>query len=86
MRAIVRFSLDRDHGSRLRNRLLAKLRQWGFRRNPHVTSTYEATNIASIDLAAAMADFWSEVHQTQTTTRTHIDHFWMYADNPPVRR
>jgi hypothetical protein len=63
--------------------LLGILAGYGFRRNPHVTATYEVANITPIDLAAAMADFWVAIQEVQNATSTHVDHVWMYSDNPP---
>lgn len=75
MRVIIRFSLDRDNGGRLRNKLFAILQQHGFRWNDQVTSTYEHANINAIDLAIAMAEFWEMIHQMNRpyTFRSFLD-------------
>ncbi len=81
MRVIIRFSLDKDKGSKLRNKLQGILKQSGIKWRGQVTGTYENLDISAIDLASALGDFWAEVNQMPPPT--HLDHFWMYTDNPP---
>jgi hypothetical protein len=81
MRTIIRFSLDRNKGSKLRNKLKGILKRYGIKWQGDVTGTYEHHNISAIDLAAALGDFWAEVNQMPRPT--HLDHFWLYTDNPP---
>ena len=82
MRVIVRFSVDQDTNGSLTNTLRGVLANHGIHLNPNVTATYEG-NLDQDDLAEAMTDFWDQAHSFQTTAGCHVDHFWMYADNPP---
>ncbi len=81
MRAIVRFSVDGEKDSRLRNALCAILTQAGFVLNPHVTATYEHVSIIEHGLAEVMLDFWQQAMDPPNDA--HVDHVWMYSDNGP---
>jgi hypothetical protein len=77
VRAILRFSVDNEQNSALRNRLSNRLVQAGFVRNAN-TATYEATHISAANLAAVLQAFWNDAHGHAGPGR--IDHFWMYSD------
>jgi hypothetical protein len=57
MRAIIRFSIDREKNGALRNKLLGRLRGAGFalQRN---TATYEHADINAYELSTVLEDFW----------------------------
>lgn len=75
---IIRFSIDNERNSALRNKLNTKLEGHGFSKLQSRTATYLNSSISDLDLSNAMSDFWSEVHGHKGTGT--IDHFWMYAD------
>lgn len=81
MRAIIRFSLDGDQGSALRNPLCYRLEQMGFQRAGN-TATYENPHIGTLELAQTLDGFWTLVNQHQGPGR--VDHFWMYTDRSDV--
>ena len=81
MRAIVRFSVDGESDGQLRNRLTAILKDAGFVFNSRVTATYEHASIKEYELAAMMQQFWYQAMNPPNAA--HVDHVWMYADNPP---
>jgi hypothetical protein len=90
MRAIIRFSVDREKDSNLRNKLLARLRAAGFslQRN---TGTYEHPNINSYELSVVLEDFWRTAYNHQPAQPNkyghgRVDHFWMYCDRKPRER
>ena len=78
MLTIVRFSLNNDRRSRLRNILYPILTNAGLRRVS--TGTYRG-DLTEADLRNALAQFWNAMHGYRGGA--HLDHFWMYADNPP---
>ncbi len=84
MRAIIRFSIDREKNGALRNKLLSRLRSAGFslQRN---TATYEHPNINSYEMSVFLEDFWrtAKNHRVASGPRGRVDHFWMYADRKP---
>mgnify|MGYP001294259321 CR=1 FL=1 len=82
MRSIVRFSVDGETDGQLRNRLAAQLTDAGFVLNPHVTATYEHNMINEHELAGVMQQFWYQAMNPPNSA--HVDHVWMYADNPPA--
>jgi hypothetical protein len=75
---IIRFSLNDDARSRLRNQLAPILEGIGLRRIS--TGTYDG-DIREADLRLALSQFWQKM--AAYTGRAHLDHFWMYTDNPP---
>jgi hypothetical protein len=79
VRAIVRFSLNHDHGSALRNVLNPVLVNAGLARIS--TGTYEG-DVAEAALRNALAQFWNAM--SNHLGPAHLDHFWMYIDNPPA--
>jgi len=81
VRAIIRFSVDNEKNSALRNQLAAVLTRHGFSLNPHVTATWENASIDEPKLATAMLEFWTAAQHPPNGA--FIDHVWMYADNPP---
>lgn len=82
MRAIIRFSLDKDRGSALRNKLVPILEARGFRRRLR-TASWEAANVTERNLRYLLRDFWRTCEEH--TGEGKIDHFWMYSDKVPVR-
>ncbi len=79
MRVIVRFSLNNDRQSRLRNRLKPILEQHGIAWSGTNTGTYEG-DIQESDLRDAMRAFWNSMNSYRGLAT--LDHFWMYADRP----
>jgi hypothetical protein len=87
MRVIIRFSINRDHGSKMRNSLKAILEKHGIRwtgaKSAGKTGTYEGDDIDEADIQKALRLFWLKA---QRIGITHLDHFWMYADKEPRKR
>ena len=81
MRSIIRFSVDGEHDSQLRNRLAKILTDSGYVLNPKVTATYEHPKITSGDLASVMQSFWHQANNPPN--QASVDHVWMYSDTPP---
>lgn len=81
MRSIIRFSVDGESNSALRNKLAKVLTDAGYVLNKHVTATYETANISEADLALTMSEFWATAISAPSGVK--VDHVWMYADNPP---
>lgn len=75
---IIRFSVDNEKNSVLRNKLNTKLENHGFVKVESRTATYINGSISPGILSQAMSEFWNEVHSH--TGGGTIDHFWMYAD------
>lgn len=83
MRTIVRFSLDHDYGSELRNMLAPILEGSGLVRTG--TGTYEGS-ISASDLGKALAAAWAAVaYHTGSGRSGRLDHFWMYSDNSTLQ-
>jgi len=85
MRSIIRFSVDGESNSQLRNRLAKILTDAGYVLNPHVTATYEIADISEANLSVTMQAFWREANNPPAPG-VKVDHVWMYADNPPDAR
>lgn len=81
MRAILRWSLDGDKKSALRNKLMPILTQNGFAYLPN-TATLEAPHIDASDLANVLQAFWSVADAHRGPAR--VDHFWLYTDRTDV--
>ena len=80
MRVVIRFSLNKDHGSALRNTLLPILEQRGIAWTGKTTGTYEGYADES-DIRLAMTAFWKAVEASEAGV---VDHFWMYVDRKPA--
>ncbi len=78
MRVIIRFSLNRDKKSGLRNVLKPTLESHGIMWTGKMTGTYEG-NVSENDIRNALRQFWQVA--ANVVGSAHIDHFWMYADN-----
>lgn len=78
MRVIIRFSIDNDSQSLLRNSLVYKLETLHSFKKASKTSTYEYHSTSPVALSKVLSDFWHvvESHKGSAT----IDHFWMYVD------
>ena len=79
MRAIIRWSLNADVGGRLRNSFVPGLTNHGFR---SIGTAAMESDISESDLRHAMRDFWNTL--ANFTGNSHLDHFWMYVDNPLI--
>jgi hypothetical protein len=81
MRTIIRFSVDGERNSALRNKLTLRLENAGFVRQPN-TATYEHHTIDESDLGRLLQDFWqcAYLHRTSGRGRGRVDHFWLYSD------
>lgn len=77
MQVVIRFSLNSDSGSRLRNSLFTILQNHGIMWTGRKTATYEG-NVGEAVLRDAMRQFWNRA--ASYMGRAHIDHFWMYCD------
>lgn len=75
MRTIIRFSLNDDRGSRLRNILNPILENAGMQRVS--TGSYNG-DLTEADLRGMLARFWNAMANFRS--RAHLDHFWMYTD------
>jgi hypothetical protein len=84
MRVIIRFSLNNDTGSKLRNVLKPILESKGIRWTGATTGTYEGTRVDELDLRDALRRFWNRVGNYMGPGR--VDHFWMYVDSKPPRK
>ncbi len=83
MRALIRFSLDDDKNSELRNKLAKILvDDYGFVKHGKNTATYEHADITKPKLKVVMDRFWKQA--VKSTNVAEIDHVWMYCDNPPT--
>ena len=78
MRVIVRFSLDGDLGSKLRNQLHGILSGSGLSPGAN-TATWEGKGLSEQDVHSAMCKFWDKI-QTYSGPGS-LDHFWMYVDD-----
>ncbi len=83
MRTIVRFSVDRENNSALRNKLAGVLRRAGFTKARN-TGTYEHGQIGEAGVCTVLGTFWNAADNHPGPGR--IDHFWMYSDRRPVPR
>ena len=77
MQVIVRFSIDGEKNSALRNKLAKVLEGAGFNRSAN-TATYRHTHIEPAGLQAALNDFWHAAATHKGNGK--VDHFWMYTD------
>ncbi len=77
MRVIIRFSIDSDPGSSLRNKLAGHLDASGFTRSGR-TATWEALHCSPRDLRRTLSEFWRRVNRHSGPGQ--VDHFWMYSD------
>lgn len=78
MRVIIRFSLNQDKNSVLRNALKPLLEAQGIMWTGGTTSTYEG-NVLEKNVRRALSRFWRAL--ANNATNAHLDHFWMYSDN-----
>jgi hypothetical protein len=78
MRVIIRFSLNNDQGSALRNILFPVLENGGIMWTGANTGTYEGDDIDEADLRNVLALFWNTL--AGYMGNAHLDHFWMYVD------
>lgn len=78
MRVIIRFSLNNDVQSALRNLLVNILGSAGFTLSK--TGTHECTCITEAQLNTVLCDFWAQA--VNPPNNAQIDHVWIYADNP----
>ncbi len=81
MRTIVRFSVDNESNSALRNKLTNVLVRAGFDRGKN-TATYEHIHIDQLALAKVLHEFWKRANSHPGTGR--LDHFWMYSDRSDI--
>ncbi len=81
MRAIIRFSIDNEDNSALRNKLQAVLRRQGFS-NKKNTATYsgKGPKTDAKKLADALYAFWVKLYKHPAHRPGKLDHFWMYVE------
>ncbi|GLR54328.1 hypothetical protein GCM10007923_55450 [Shinella yambaruensis] len=77
VRVIIRFSVDNENNSALRNKLTGVLTRAGLVRGAN-TATYEAMHLTSGNVGHMLSAFWRRANNHQGPGR--IDHFWMYSD------
>lgn len=80
MRVVIRFSLNGDSGSTLRNALKTILEDKGINWTGRTTATYEG-DVAESAIREALSSFWKRVANFRPPTK--LDHFWMYTDRRP---
>lgn len=78
-RVIVRFSLDKDPSSGLRNAIAGKLQAAGINRT--ATGTWESSNLSAVDAANTLAGVLGQL--ASPPTGTSLDHIWVYIDSTP---
>ena len=61
MRVIIRFSVDGEKNSALRNKINTVLNNAGFRLRKH-TATYEHKNLQTIDLGRLLRAVWNKAY------------------------
>jgi hypothetical protein len=89
---IVRMSLDRDRGSRVRNALVPILRRAGLHRRAGRTGTWESLVVPDMSAAAEelrrllriLANPVGRVYHASPHVR--LDHLWIYIAKVRVRR
>jgi hypothetical protein len=81
MRTIIRFSLNNDPGSGLRNALAGILEGAGLVRTIK-TATYEG-DLTEDEIRDALRKFWNVA---DGYTPAYVDHFWMYADQTDAQQ
>lgn len=83
MRTILRFSINGESNSKLRNALAEHLKVNQFVKTG--TASWENQNIAVGDLAATMSRFWEIVSdpvvQAGADAGVSVDHVWTYSDD-----
>src|SRR4051812_35890852 len=81
-RVIIRFSLNSDDGSLVRNRLAAILTPIGIQNTG--TGTWESANVTMQDFGAAMCEFWAVLSNQHLVAGVSpnfaVDHVWIYVD------
>lgn len=77
MRVVIRFSLNRDKRSELRNALKPILEAQGIMWTGRNTGTYEG-DVDEAHIKRALSQFWTRLANNMTSA--HLDHFWMYTD------
>jgi hypothetical protein len=82
MRTIIRFSIDAEHNSKLRNQLGKILDDNGLALKS-TTGTYEGKPSAK-KLARGLKDFWDKADSYKGSGS--VDHFWMYSDKPKTKK
>ncbi len=80
MRVVIRFSLNKDRNSELRNILKPILEGHGILWTGRTTGTYEG-DAPETAIRNALRQFWNAV--AIFPGRARVDHFWMYADRKP---
>lgn len=81
-RAIIRFSLDYDIGSKVRNAIAPVLESAGITRT--ATGTWESTHATPSEAAAQVSSMLGIMANPQQVTGvehyTRMDHVWIYMD------
>jgi hypothetical protein len=79
-RVIVRFSLDKDRNSVVRNQIAKILDDSGI--NKTATGTWESKELDEMQAAKTLADVVTGLAKAPRLKRgTHLDHFWIYVDS-----
>jgi hypothetical protein len=78
-RVIIRISLDKDTGSKFRNKKLKPLLKSAGFDNPS-TGIWETSAMELADALVAMAGVMDELSQLINPGSVHLDHLWVYID------
>jgi hypothetical protein len=81
MRVIIRFSVDNEANSALRNKLSGVLTRAGLARSAN-TATYEALHMSQTSISKMLGEFWKRANSHGGPGR--LDHFWMYSDKSDI--
>lgn len=79
-RAIIRFSLDDDDQSRVRNSAIAKLKDIGFTNEK--TGAWETTGTSIIEIKKKVCEILEDI-AVLSADQNHpmtLDHIWLYID------
>ena len=84
-RIIIRFSLDNDGGSFVRNAIGQALDLAGIKRT--ATGTWESVAANPVSVSKQLAQVMDILHNPQQIPNvehyTHLDHIWIYIDHMP---
>jgi hypothetical protein len=77
-RVILRFSLNNDSGSSLRNQVVPTLEAAGLTKSK--TGTWESDNISLLAASQLLGNALGQISDAELTSGARLDHFWIYID------
>jgi hypothetical protein len=85
-RVIVRFSLNSDTSSSLRNQVTSLLEQFGVQKHGEKTSTWESESMLPTDCSLCIAEVLSAIALKTEDPQWSVilDHVWIYIDASSV--